>query len=140
MSTIHLTKLLDTYHNELAEKVLKLNKAFRKAWEEALLLTAFIDEESAKLIASDVMRPVCEERSELTVNINLQRGRAKAKIKHCADGLQPIVEAKTNSNVKNVHTQLKKIAAERVSDSSNLNRELLAECTPCTVLIWRPTK
>lgn len=147
---MHLTKLLDTHRNEIAAKGLKSNKAFRKAWEESLLLTAFIDEGLAESTASAVSlmreRKSDAETSndvnstigtsspqQININLNLREGKAEAVISQCSIGLQPIIETKNKKNVIDVHVQLKHVAADGVNNSLDRDADLLAECTPCTV-------
>lgn len=151
---MHLTKLLDTHRNEIAAKGLKSNKAFRKAWEESLLLTALIDEELAESTASAVSQ-MFEEKCDaaasnevnstigilpplhININLNLREGKAIAVLSQCSIGLQPIVETKSNKNVIDVQVQLKQIAADGVNNSADRDANLLAECTPCTVQLVR---
>lgn len=120
--------MLDIQQNETAEKVLKTNKAFRKAWEETLLLTAWIDRETDKSTTNAVcqIREAKSPPQQMKINLNLRNGQAKAVISQCSIGLQPRVETRANMNVIEVRLQLKNDA-----DISSLHWK------PCTVRLLR---
>lgn len=120
--------MLDTQQNETAEKVLKTNKAFRKAWEETLLLTAWIDRETVET-TTNAVRQIHEAKSspqQIKINLNLRNGQAKAVISQCSIGLQPSVEMRANMNVIDVRLQLN-------NDANNS----LVRWKPCTVRLFR---